>query len=339
VVIKESQMVCRGKLHMGTVIVLGSTITDLVARAPRLPLPGEAVIGDDFATFLGGKGFNQAVAAARLGASVRLIGRVGTDVFGDSFSSALSNEGIDNSHLTRDHNTGTGTACVMIGTDTGQNAIIVLPRANLALTAEMVEEAIQSFLLQSPTQADTRIFMAQCEMRMATIAAGLRSAHSAGITTIFNAAPVPREPIPLELFTSVDILVVNESEAAGLAETTVDTPQGVRRAATKLLAKGVKHIIITLGAQGCVWSTNGSNEGQFSHRWIRTIPVTQVDATAAGDTFCGALATKLAESMPMPEALRWASAAGAVAVTRLGALPSLPTTEEVEALLKETNKE
>ncbi len=324
---------------MGTVVVLGSTITDLVARAPRLPIPGEAVIGDDFATFLGGKGFNQAVAAARLGASVSLIGRVGTDSFGDAFSSALSNEGIDNSYLTRDPTTGTGTACVMIGINTGQNAIIVLPRANLALTAEMVEEAIQSLLSQSTIQANTSIFMAQCEMRMTTIAAGLRSAHSAGMTTIFNAAPVPREPIPDDLFTCVDILIVNESEAAGLSETIVDSPQGARRAATRLLTKGVKHIIITLGSQGCVWSTYGSNEGQISHRWIRTIPVTQVDATAAGDAFCGALAAKLAEGLVMSKALHWASAAGAVAVTRLGALPSLPTTEEVEALLKEASKE
>lgn len=324
---------------MGTVVVLGSTITDLVARAPRLPLPGESVIGDDFATFLGGKGFNQAVAAARLGASVSMIGHVGTDTFGDAFSSALSNEGIDNSHLTHDPTTGTGTACVMIGTDTGQNAIIVLPRANLALTSEMVEEAIHSLLSQSTIQPDTSIFMAQCEMRMATIAAGLRSAHSAGMTTIFNAAPVPRELIPDELFTCVDILIVNESEAAGLAETTVDSPHGARSAATRLLAKGAKHIIITLGSQGCVWSTYGSNEGQISHRWIRTIPVIQVDATAAGDAFCGALAAKRAEGLVMSEALRWASAAGAVAVTRLGALPSLPTTEEVEALLQETGGE
>jgi ribokinase len=324
---------------MGTVIVLGSTITDLVARAPRLPIPGEAVIGDEFSTFLGGKGFNQAVAAARLGASVYLIGRVGTDTFGDAFFSALSNEGIDNVHLTRDPNTGTGTACVMIGTDTGQNAIIVLPRANLALTAEMVEEAIQSTLSQSPAVINTSIFMAQCEMRMATIAAGLRFAHGAGMTTIFNAAPVPREPFPDDLFACVDILIVNESEAGGLAETTVDTPQGARRAATRLLTKGVKHTIITLGAQGCVWSTNEYGKGQISHRWIRSIPVTQVDATAAGDAFCGALAARLAEGSVMSEALHWASAAGAVAVTRLGALPSLPTTEEVEALLKETNKE
>jgi ribokinase len=324
---------------MGPVVVLGSTITDLVAQAPRLPIPGEAVIGNDFATFLGGKGFNQAVAAARLGASVRFIGRVGTDTFGNDFSSALSNEGIDNSHLSRDPNIGTGTACIMIGTDSGQNAIIVLPRANLALTAEMVEEAIQSILSQSTTLVNTSIFMAQCEMRMATIAAGLRFAHSAGMITIFNAAPVPREPFLDDLFTCVDILVVNESEAAGIAETPVDTPQSARRAATRLLIKGVKNTIITLGAQGCVWSTIGNSEGQFSHRWIRTIPVTQVDATAAGDAFCGALAAKLADGLVMSEALRWAGAAGAIAVTRLGALPSLPTTEEVEALLREANKE
>jgi ribokinase len=323
---------------MGTVVVLGSTITDLVARAPRLPIPGEAVIGDEFATFLGGKGFNQAVAAARLGASVDLIGRVGTDTFGDAFATALVNEGIDNSQLTRDPTTGTGTACVMVGTDTGQNAIIVLPRANLALTAEMVEEAIQSILSQSTALGNTYIFMAQCEMRMATIAAGLRSSYSAGMITIFNAAPVPREPIPDDLFTCVDILVVNESEAAGLAETPVDTPHGARRAATRLLTKGVKNTIITLGAQGCVWSTNGNSEGQISHRWFRTIPVTPVDATAAGDAFCGALAAKLAEGLVMSEALRWASAAGAVAVTRLGALPSLPTTAEVKELLQKTNK-
>jgi ribokinase len=324
---------------MGTVVVLGSTITDLVARAPRLPVPGEAVIGDDFSTFLGGKGFNQAVAAARLDARVFLIGRVGADAFGDAFASTLSNEGIDSTHLTRDPNNGTGTACVMIGTDTGQNAIIVLPRANLALNAEMVEDALQSLLSQSTIQANRSVFMAQCEMRMATIVAGIQYAHKEGMTTMFNAAPVPREPFPDDLFPCVDILVVNESEAGGLADTTVDSPQGARRAATKLLAKGVKHTIITLGKQGCVWSTNEQGDGSISHRWIRTIPVTQVDATAAGDAFCGGLAAKLAEGSVMSEALHWASAAGAVAVRRLGALPSLPTTEDVKALLQEAGGE
>jgi ribokinase len=324
---------------MGTVVVLGSTITDLVARAPRLPLPGESVIGDDFGTFLGGKGFNQAVAAARLGASVILIGRVGTDTFGDAFASALLKEGINSSHLTRDPNAGTGTACVMIGTNTGQNSIIVLPRANLALTPAMVDEAFQSIFAQSAIQAAASIFMAQCEMRMATIAAGLRIAHAAGMTTIFNAAPVPREPFPNDIFTYVDILVVNEAEAAGLSETTVDTPTTAIEAATQFLVKGIKHVIITLGAQGGIWSTYEGSEGHPFHQFIRAIPVKPVDATAAGDAFCGALAAKLAEGMNMSEALLWANAAGAVAVTRLGALPSLPGTEEVETLLQEAGDE
>ena len=324
---------------MGIVIVLGSTITDLVARAPRLPLPGEAVIGDDFGTFLGGKGFNQAIAAARLGASVAFIGRVGTDTFGDAFFSALAQEGIDSTHLERDTTAGTGTACVMIGTDTGQNAIIVLPRANLALAAGMVEAAMQSILAQSSMKANTSVFMAQCEMRMATIAAGLRLARSAGMTTIFNAAPIPREPFPDDLFAFVDILIVNEAEAATLTGTTVDAPSNAMEAAALLLAKGVKHVIITLGAQGCIWSAYNGDEGQISHQWIRAIPVKAVDATAAGDAFCGALAAKLAEGMAMVEALRWANAAGAVAATRLGALPSLPRVEEVEALLREVGDE
>ncbi len=324
---------------MGTVVVLGSTITDLVARAPRLPVPGEAVLGDDFSTFLGGKGFNQAVAATRLDAHVFLIGRVGTDMFGDAFASTLATEGIDNTYLTRDPDNGTGTACVMIGTDIGQNAIIVLPRANLALTGETVEDALQEILAQAFMQAKQSIFMAQCEMRMATIAAGLRYAHRASMTTIFNAAPVPREPIPDDLYPCIDVLVVNESEAGGLSGTTVSSPQSARHAATKLLAKGVKHTVITLGARGCVWSTKGQGAGEISHRGMRSILVTQVDATAAGDAFCGGLAAKLAEGVEMTEALRWASAAGAVAVKRSGALPSLPTTTEVTALLQEAGGE
>ena len=324
---------------MSTVLVLGSTITDLVARAPRLPRPGESVIGNDFGTFLGGKGFNQAVAAARLGASVILIGRVGTDTFGDAFASALLEEGINSSHLTRDPDAGTGTACVMIGTDTGQNSIIVLPRANLALAPGMVEQAMQSILAQSAIQAESIVFMAQCEMRMATITTGLSLAHGAGMTTIFNAAPVPPEPFPHELFTFVDMLVVNEAEAATLTGMTVETPANAMEAAAKLLAKGVKHVIITLGAQGGIWSTYEKGERQPSHQFIQAIPVNPVDATAAGDAFCGALAAKLAEGMNMPEALRWANAAGAVAVTKLGALPSLPGTQEVEALLQEAGDE
>jgi ribokinase len=254
-------------------------------------------------------------------------------------ASALLEEGINSSYLTRDSNVGTGTACVMISTDTSQNSIIVLPRANLALTPTIVDEALQSILAQSTIQKDASIFIAQCEMRMATIAAGLRIAHTEGMTTIFNAAPIPPEPFLNNLFTLVDILVVNEAEATTLTGMTVETPANTMETGANLLAKGVKHVIITLGAQGCLWSTKEGDEGGPSHQFIPAIPVKPVDSTAAGDAFCGALAAKLAEGMEMKEALRWANAAGAVAVTKLGALPSLPKEEEVEALLKEADGE
>lgn len=221
----------------------------------------------------------------------------------------------------------------MIGTDVGQNAIIVLPQANLTLTADMVEEALRPLLTRAKGQTNGDIFMAQCEMRMATIAAGLRLAHNAGMTTVFNAAPAPRERVEENQLASVDILVVNESEAAALSGMVVDNTTNAVLAAAQLLKQGPKHVIITLGAQGCIWTTNGGDIGQPANEWIRAIPVTQVDATAAGDAFCGVLAAKLADGLSMKEALRWANAAGAVTVTRLGALPSLPKGEEVEEFL------
>jgi ribokinase len=223
----------------------------------------------------------------------------------------------------------------MIGADTGQNAIIVLPRANHALAAEAVEEAMRSLLAQRVKEQTTitGVFMAQCEMRMATVEAGLRLAHTGGMTTIFNMAPVPREPLGDTLFTLVDILIVNESEAASLAGILVDSPTSAQAAAERLLSRGPRHVIITLGALGCLWSTVETGDARPVHRQLQAIAVTQVDATAAGDAFCGALAAKLAEGMLMMEALRWANAAGAVTVTRNGAFPSLPTAGEVETLL------
>lgn len=317
---------------MGNVIVLGSTITDLVARAHRLPLPGEALVGEDFATYLGGKGFNQAVAAARMGADVTFIGRVGVDAYGDAFAATLDQESIDRTHLTRDAATGTGTACVMIGTDRGQNAIIVLPQANFTLSAGMVEEVMQSALKDIAGQRT--VFMAQCEMRLATITAGLRCARNAGMTTILNAAPAPRESFSQELFALIDMLVVNESEAGTLASLTVNTPDSAMEAASRLIAYGPSHVIVTLGEQGSIWSSRKSGEKELNHRWVPAIPVTQVDATAAGDAFCGALAAQLAQGLATEEALHCAGVAGALAVTRRGAFPSLPTQKEVQAFLE-----
>jgi len=333
---------------MGNVIVLGSMITDLAARAPRLPRAGEALLGDEFGIFQGGKGFNQAVAAARLGAHVTLIGRVGTDGFGDGFLNVLREEGLSDIYVGRDPTAGTGVACVMIGEDSGQNAIIVLPRANLALTPAIVTQAMQAVLAQLDmqtilAQSDTHkgypyisgVFMAQCEMRMETIAAGLQLARQSGLTTLFNAAPAPRAAFPTDLLLQVDILVVNESEASAIGKTEVDSPETAQQAAAQLLDLGPRQVIITLGAQGALWSHRpAAQDAPVSHHWQRAWPMKPVDTTAAGDAFCGALAASLANGNSMEEALQRASAAGAITVTRLGAFPSLPRASEVEELLR-----
>lgn len=319
---------------MGTVIVLGSIITDLVARAPRLPLPGESLIGDEFDTFLGGKGINQAIAAARLGASVTLIGRVGTDAFGDAFFPVLKQEGINSEYVTRDPDVGTGVSVLIIAADTGQNTIVVNQRANMAVTAESVEEALRAAQAQQ-TQIQgvdkTAIFLAQCETSNISYITGIQRAHAMGMLTILNVAPIPREQLDATLFPLLDILVVNEVEASVLAQATIDSPTAAQAVAEQLLAWGPRHVMITLGAQGCMWSTR--QETRIAHQIVPTFSVKAVDTTGAGDAFCGALAACLAENMPMPDALRRASATGALTAARKGAIAALPTATEVEQLL------
>lgn len=323
---------------MGNVVVLGSMITDLAARAERLPRAGEALLGDAFGIFQGGKGFNQAIAAARLGAHVTLIGRIGADSFGDGFLTILRSEELSDTYVERDASEGTGVACVMIGEDSGQNAIVVLPRANLALTPAIVTKNMEAILAQQETHRGSPypvgVFMAQCEMRMETIAAGLRLAHEASLITLFNAAPAPRETFPVDLLSQVDILVVNESEASAIGNIAVDSTETARRAAEHLLDRGPRQVIITLGAQGALWSHRPGPGAIVFHYGQRAWPATPVDATAAGDAFCGALAASLANGSDMAQALLRASAAGAITVARLGAFPSLPTAGEVEDLLR-----
>jgi ribokinase len=320
---------------MGRVIVLGSLMTDLVARAPRFPFPGESLIGEDFSIFIGGKGFNQAVTAARLGAKTSLIGNVGQDAFGDAFFPVLAAEGVDCTYVFRDPSAGTGVGCVTVASEIGQNAIIALPRANLTLAPETVQQAMEALLRRDPPVAGSHpgVFLTQCETSIATVATGLRYAREAGMTTILNAAPIPQEPLEAALFTLVDLLVVNEVEASVLAGLTVDSAMTAKTAAERLLARGPQHVLITLGAMGAIWCTHGEHGAPPHHRWQRAFHVEQVDATAAGDAFCGALAARLSTGAPLEEALRWANAAGAIAVTRMGALPSLPSRAEVEALL------
>jgi ribokinase len=315
---------------MGAVIVLGSLITDLVARAPRLPAPGETVLGDEFAIFLGGKGFNQAVAAARQGARVSLIGQVGADAYGDAFFPAMAAEGIDGAQVTRHPTVGTGVSSVLVGEDRGQNMIVAAPRANLALTVAQVESAMDALLMAAARE--TSAFLAQCETPVATVHAGLRRARVAGLRTLFNVAPIPREPLDDALFALVDLLIPNESEASVLTGIAIDSPISARAAAEQLLARGPRGVVITLGAQGFLCSSRQA-DGTVSHHHEPAIPVRPVDATAAGDAFCGVLAAGLAAGIPLEQASHRANAAGALAVTRRGALPSLPTAAEVDTLL------
>jgi ribokinase len=327
---------------MGTVVVLGSLITDLVARAPRMPLPGEALFGEDFATFLGGKGISQAIAAARLGAHVTLIGRVGTDTFGDAFFPVLEQEGINSMYVERDPAVGTGVSVLISASDTGQNMIVVNPRANMAVPAETVEKALRAASeehRQAASAQQPAIFLGQCETSRVSIVTGLQFAHTLGMRILLNAAPVPREPLTDDLLALVDTLIVNETEAGLLARRRVGSLEKAVTAAEVLLARGPRNIVVTLGALGCVWSTLVDSTTQPAHHTLPAIAVKAVDTTAAGDAFCGALAASLADGVPMHAALLRAIAAGAIAATRMGAIASLPTSAEVEELLAQDKQQ
>lgn len=327
---------------MGTVVVLGSLITDLVARAARMPLPGEALFGEDFSTFLGGKGINQAIAAARLGAHVTLIGRVGTDTFGDAFFPVLTQEGINSMYVERDPSVGTGVSVLIIASDTGQNMIVVNPRANMTVTDESVEKALRAAHeehSQSAAAQQPVIFLAQCETSRVSLVTGLQLAHTLGMRILLNASPVPREPLGDELLALVDTLIVNETEATALANLQVGSLEPAVAAAEALLMRGPRNTIVTRGAQGYVWSTHEDSTGQPIHHVLSSIAIKAVDVTAAGDAFCGALAAGLADGLPMHTALLRANAAGALTATRMGAIAALPTADEVEALLARDNQQ
>ncbi|HEY7349997.1 MAG TPA: ribokinase [Ktedonobacterales bacterium] len=306
-------------ISSGRVTVIGSFMTDLVVRAPRRPLAGESLVGTDFGIFVGGKGNNQAIAAARCGAEVAIIGRVGDDLFAQPVIDTLAANGIANAYVTRDSEAGTGTAMIVVD-PSGQNSIIVTPRANLRLTPWDLEAASESF-------QGAAIVLAQLEVPIPTVLAGARLAHDAGARFLFNPAPAPTEPLPEELLRLTSIIAPNEVEAEQLTGIPTGDQEGALRAAQALLERGPQDVILTLGERGALWVNHSHTE------LIPAIPVQQVDATAAGDAFCGALAAALALSQPMYIAVRWASAAGALAVTKMGASPSLPTRAEVEGLL------
>jgi ribokinase len=305
---------------MTTIVVVGSLNMDFVVGVDRLPALGETVLGRDFQMIPGGKGANQACAAARLGTGsvqVRMVGRVGYDTFGDHLKASLSAAGVDVSsvHATRSH--ATGVALIPVDSS-GQNSIVVAPGANHALVASETEVVLRG----------ARLALFQLESPLDTVMAALRIARQEGARTILD--PAPAQPLPAELLANVDILTPNESEASFLLHLPLrriassDAPEIAR----SLRQRGPAAVILKLGDQGCFYS-DGQTEIHSP-----AFPVTARDATAAGDVFNAGLAVALAEDRPIAEALRFANAAASISVTRLGAQASVPSRAEVDQLLQ-----
>ncbi len=299
------------------VAVVGSLNMDLVVRTPRRPLKGETVFGTEFGMFCGGKGFNQAVAAARLGAQVCMIGRVGADYFGDLFLHALAADHVGSEGITRDEAGGTGVGLPVIGAD-GDNSIVVVPRANMAMQLADVERA-------SAQIRQAEILLLQLEVPQTASALAAALARQASARVILN--PAPASPLEHNLLRMADFLVPNEQETYALTGVLPADLASMRRAARGLLDQGAQAVILTLGARGAFVATADDQA------LVEGFAVEVVDTTGAGDAFCGALAVALAQGTALREAVRFANAAGALSVTRLGASPALPTMAEVRQFL------
>ncbi|MEX8493197.1 ribokinase [Sphaerotilus sp.] len=298
-----------------TVAVVGSLNMDLRVQTPRLPAPGETLIGTGFSTDSGGKGANQAVAAARMGAAVAMLGRVGRDAHGAALTQALQADGIDTSAVGEDTGAPTGTAIIVLMPD-GENSIIVIPGANHRYTPAQVAD-------RSEGLRHAKVVVAQLECPLDTVQAALALAHGAGVCTVLNAAPA--QPLDDALLTTVDWLVVNEIEAAMLTGLPTDTPAQIEAAAHALRQRGPSQVVVTLGAAGLL------HVGPDGARALPGPRVTAVDTTGAGDTFVGAMAAGLAEGLPITATLTRAQHAAALAVTRLGTQSAMPTRAEVDA--------
>jgi ribokinase len=295
------------------VLVVGSANTDLTVYTPHLPTPGETVLGNELLTTFGGKGANQALAARRAGAQVTFIAKLGQDIYGQEYARYLRQEGLDTSALRWDAAQPSGIALITVDRR-GHNQITVAPGANSALLPADLHLLEQHGL---PGQ----VVLVQLETPLATVETVLRRAKAAGATTILN--PAPARPLPVRLRQYVDILVPNEVEAAALCGQTVRTRQQAHSAARTLQRLGYRTVVITLGKHGAVYTA----EQDTVHLPGRQVAVK--DTTAAGDTFVGYLACALAEGQSLPDALQLANAAAALAVTRPGAQPAIPTRHDV----------
>ncbi len=302
-----------------TVVVLGSINLDLVIEVPHLPAKGETVIGDRFFSAAGGKAANQAVAIAKLGTTVSLVGQVGDDSFGKTLVEGLQTAGVNTNGIIVNPHTYSGIASIVVDRQ-GANTISCAGGANNLVR----EPEIEQFKILLPK---AKIAMLELGIPIATVLNAAREAKAHDCLLILDPAPV-NSNLPEELYSLIDIITPNEIEASQLVGFTVDGVTTARQAASVLHQMGVKNVIITLGSQGSIYSNEAENF------WIKPIAVPVVDTVAAGDAFNGALAVALASGKSIKEAVQWATVGGALAVTKNGAQSSLPNRDSFQQLLK-----
>ena len=299
------------------IVVVGSTNTDLVVGVPHIPAPGETVLGGTMETVAGGKGANQAVAAARLGGDVTFVARVGDDAFGRNAVAGFARENIDTRYVAVTPGVASGVALIAVREETGENSIVVAPGANAHLSPEDIDEAAPAF-------DGAQALIVSLEIPQETVERAVEIAHARGLAVILNPAPARR--LPPDLLERVTVLTPNETEARQILGRPEDA-EDVQTLAADLLTLGVGAAVVTLGAAGALTATPDGIEH------VPTRAVQAVDTTAAGDCFTGALAVEFSGGRSLRDAVRFANAAAALSVTRPGAQPALPTRAEVEVFL------
>ena len=295
------------------IVVVGSANTDMVVKTERIPGPGETVIGGEFMMAAGGKGANQAVAAARLGAQVTFVGRLGSDVFGDQAIAGYEAQGIDTRYVVRDEHVASGVALIFVDAR-GENSIAVASGANARLTPVDVEHAKEAI-------ASADVLLVQLEVPIDAVRRAIELAHRAGVCVILN--PAPAKEIASDLLARVSIATPNEHEIR-----VVVGESDQEKAIARMLEAGTETVLVTLGPRGVLWAAQAGRQS------VPAFQVEAVDTTAAGDAFNGGLARALGRGLEMAQAIRYANAVAAISVTRMGAQPSLPTGDQVDDFLR-----
>ena len=303
-----------------SIAVFGSINMDLVVRSPHIPVPGETIMGSDFVTVPGGKGANQAVAVAQLGIPVHLIGAVGDDGFSQQLRQSLRDYAVDITHVQTIRGA-TGVALITVD-DKGENTIVVASGANMRMTGGILDAVAEAI-------GDAKFLLLQLEVPYDLVLTAAHLAKRRNMTVILDPAPAPQHALPAEFYALADIITPNENETLALTGIAPVDERTSAAAANVLHDRGAHHVVIKRGANGAFWSCAGQQQN------IPAFVVPTVDTVAAGDCYNGALAVALHDGLQMPEALRFAAASAAIAVTRRGAQNSMPNRREVMHLLEQ----